>query len=79
MQEGAKMKGAGMTAEGKKMPPKLAAGEDSERMNLVYFPSWLRKIDAWRRMQPDNPNRSESIRRLVEMGLDSAKKSGKHG
>lgn len=27
------------------------------------------KIAAWRRQQPDLPNRSEAIRRLVETGL----------
>lgn len=30
---------------------------------------WLRKIDAWRRTQPDLPSRAEAIRRLVGMGL----------
>lgn len=30
---------------------------------------WLRKIDAWRRIQADLPSRAEAIRRLVGMGL----------
>lgn len=30
---------------------------------------WLRKIDDWRRKQPDLPSRAEAIRRLVEKGL----------
>jgi hypothetical protein len=34
------------------------------------------KVDAWRRRQPDNPNVSESIRRLVELGL-ATKTGGK--
>lgn len=32
---------------------------------------WLRKIDDWRRTQPDIPSRAEAIRRLVEKGLSS--------
>jgi hypothetical protein len=30
---------------------------------------WLRKVDDWRRVQPDIPARAEAIRRLVEKGL----------
>src|SRR3546814_13570553 len=30
---------------------------------------WLKKIDDWRRKQPDIPSRAEAIRRLVEIGL----------
>lgn len=30
---------------------------------------WLRKLDDWRRTQPDIPARAEAIRRLVELGL----------
>lgn len=30
---------------------------------------WLRKVDDWRRIQPDIPARAEAIRRLVEKGL----------
>ena len=32
---------------------------------------WLRKLDDWRRKQPDIPARAEAIRRLVEKGLAS--------
>jgi hypothetical protein len=28
-----------------------------------------REVDAWRRLQPDIPNRAEAIRRLVVIGL----------
>ena len=31
---------------------------------------WLRKVDDWRRVQPDIPARAEAIRRLVEKGLN---------
>ena len=30
---------------------------------------FLRKLDAWRRTQPDLPSRAEAIRRLVDKGL----------
>lgn len=33
---------------------------------------WLRKIDDWRRKQPDIPSRAEAIRQLVEAGLKVA-------
>jgi hypothetical protein len=36
---------------------------------------FLRKLDEWRRQQPDIPSRAESIRRLIEMGM----KMPKHG
>lgn len=32
---------------------------------------WLRRIDDWRRTQPDIPPRAEAIRRLVEAGLSA--------
>jgi hypothetical protein len=30
---------------------------------------WLRRIDDWRRQQPDLPGRAEAIRRLVDKAL----------
>jgi hypothetical protein len=30
---------------------------------------FLRKVDNWRRQQPDIPGRAEAIRRLVEQAL----------
>lgn len=32
-------------------------------------PSFLAKLDAWRRQQDDLPNRSEAVRRLVDLGM----------
>ena len=32
---------------------------------------WLRRLDDWRRKQPDIPSRAEAIRRLVEKGLEA--------
>lgn len=60
-----------------KMPPKL--DDETKRLNMVAPASWVKKIDDWRRQQPDLPNISEAIRRLVEMGLEGTKKGGKHG
>jgi hypothetical protein len=40
--------------------------------------AWLKKIDDWRRQQPDLPNISEAIRRLVDAGLEAtSKKAGR--
>lgn len=33
---------------------------------------FLRRIDDWRRSQPELPSRAEAIRRLVELGLKTA-------
>lgn len=35
---------------------------------------FLRTIDDWRRVQPDLPSRAEAIRRLIELGLEAAKR-----
>jgi hypothetical protein len=53
--------------------------ENTKRLNMVVPASWMEKIDNWRGKQPDLPNVSEAIRRLVEMGLEASKKVGKHG
>ena len=53
--------------------------ENTSRLNMVAPASWVKKIDDWRRQQPDLPSLSEAIRRLVETGLESIKKGGKHG
>jgi hypothetical protein len=58
------------------MPPKL--DKETRRLNMVAPASWVKKIDEWRRQQPDLPNISEAVRRLVERGLESGtKKSDK--
>jgi hypothetical protein len=38
-------------------------------------PDFRAAIDAWARKQDDKPNRSEAIRRLIELGLKA--KAGK--
>lgn len=62
-----------------RMPAKLDPEGEPKRLNIVAPVSWVRKVDEWRRGQPDLPNASEAIRRLVEAGLEATKKGGKHG
>jgi hypothetical protein len=57
------------------MPTKL--DDEIQRLNMVAPTAWVKKIDDWRRREPDLPNLSEAIRRLVDMGLESTKKGGK--
>jgi metal-responsive CopG/Arc/MetJ family transcriptional regulator len=60
---------------GRRMVAKLA--EVVRRINLVAPEEWLRRIDRWRKHQTGLPNRSEAIRRLTEIGLDTeAKRKG---
>ena len=33
---------------------------------------FVRRIDDWRRKQPELPSRSEALRRLIELGLQVA-------
>ena len=54
------------------MPAKL--DDEIKRLQLVAPTKWVKNIDDWRRREPDLPNLSEAIRRLVEMGLEAAKK-----
>jgi hypothetical protein len=67
------MQGDAMNAP---MPPKLDPEAETKRLNLVAPSSWVRKIDEWRRQQPDLPNISEAIRRLVDAGLEATPKKG---
>jgi hypothetical protein len=41
----------------------------SERFLMMVSPGFLKRVDQWRRKQPDLPNRSEAIRRLVQIGI----------
>jgi hypothetical protein len=59
------------------MPNKL--DDEIQRLNMVVPTRWVEKVDNWRRKEPDLPNLSEAIRRLVEMGLEGAKKDRKQG
>ena len=42
------------------MPTKL--DDEIQRLNMVAPVAWVKKIDDWRRKQPDLPNLSEAIR-----------------
>jgi len=57
------------------MPKKL--DDEIARIHMVVPAAWAHKVDEWRRREPDLPNLSEAIRRLVEMGLASAKQERK--
>jgi hypothetical protein len=56
------------------MPPKLEPDSDTQRISIVAPTTLIRRIDAWRREEPDIPNVSQAIRRLIELGLEAAKK-----
>jgi len=43
--------------------------EMSLRLEMRVPDNFFEVIDEWRRKQPDLPNRSEAIRRLVDLGL----------
>jgi hypothetical protein len=59
------------------MPARLDPDADTKRINMMAPISWLKKIDEWRRQQPDLPNISEAIRRLVDAGLDATARKAK--
>jgi hypothetical protein len=48
----------------------------TERFEMRATAELMARIDEWRRLQPDLPNRSEAIRRLIEGGLSAPAKSG---
>jgi hypothetical protein len=46
----------------------------TDRFEMRVPAALLRAVDEWRRRQSDLPNRSEAIRRLIELGLKAAEK-----
>lgn len=52
------------------MPPKLDPDTETKRLNIVAPASWVKRLEEWRRAQPDLPNTSEAIRRLVDAGME---------
>lgn len=58
----------------KTMPPKLDDKSPTVRLNIVASAAWLARINAYRRTQPDLPNVSAAIRRLVLLGLEKERK-----
>lgn len=59
------------------MPAALDPDNEPRRLNIVAPVGWVARVDAWRRTQPDLPNLSEAIRRLVDVGLEAGKKKRK--
>lgn len=53
------------------VPPRLEENETTKRVQLVAPPSWLARVNEWRRQQPDLPNMSDAIRRLVDKALEA--------
>jgi hypothetical protein len=49
-----------------RMPPASA----NERHQIIIPSDLVRRIRDWRSKQPDLPNKSEAIRRLVEIALE---------
>jgi hypothetical protein len=51
------------------------ADEDANtaRLHMFTSPAWLRRVDEWRARQMPIPNRSEAVRRLVDLGLAASK------
>jgi metal-responsive CopG/Arc/MetJ family transcriptional regulator len=45
------------------------AERQSTQFHMKASPEFLARLDQWRRQQPDLPNRSEAIRRLVEAAI----------
>ena len=48
------------------MPPEK---KFDAQIHLTIATKMLKRVDEWRAKQPDVPNRSEAIRRLVDLGL----------
>jgi hypothetical protein len=46
------------------------------RVSVAVPTSWVKRLDEWRRYQPDMPNLSETIRRMVDAGFESVNKKG---
>ena len=51
--------------------------EELRRINALVSPTFLKRLDDWRRRQTDLPSVSEAVRRLVEIGIDSQSKKSK--
>ena len=64
-------------AKSNKVIPKKKRGRPATGKDPITAlrlpPTLLAAVEAWAKMQVDDPNRSEAIRRLVEIGLGSAK------
>lgn len=50
--------------------------QPDNRIQIRVTATWLARVNAYRRGQPDIPNMSEAIRRLVEAGLEKSARYG---
>lgn len=53
------------------MPPKLEDGIPTERIQIVAPTTWVERVEEWRRKQPRIPSKSEAIRMLVDLALET--------
>lgn len=44
----------------------------SARLEVRADPTWLKRLDEWRRKQEDIPTRAEAVRRMTEQVLAQA-------
>jgi len=58
----------------RKRPGRPATGQDPVTA-IRLSPELRENVDVWASKQPDEPKRSEAIRRLVELGLKAKGKS----
>jgi uncharacterized protein len=49
----------------------------TERLELRASAELLKRVDEWRRHQPDIPSRSSAVRQLVEIALSKLEQEGK--
>lgn len=47
----------------------MSPAQSHERHQIIIATELMRRIDDWRRKQPEIPNKSEAIRKLVEIAL----------
>lgn len=53
------------------MPSKLEIGTATERVHFVAPVTWMERVDEWRSRQRPIPAKSEAIRRLVDIALET--------
>jgi hypothetical protein len=58
-----------MTKKAKPGRGRPAGRIQDTQLQMRASAEFLKRIDDWRDQQPDNPPRSEGIRRLIEAGL----------
>lgn len=51
------------------IPRKKRPAQTGEMIATRIQPDFLKRLDEWRREQPDLPSRPEALRRLAEKGL----------